>query len=136
MGKLQIPKKIRIEDFASDYKELIEKISFVFNPFTDEVYQALNGNIDTSNLNRQIVDVSVQIDGSGKVVGQPQIKTTVSGKISGIVVINATNLVNPTTYPTNTPFVSYTTSGNILTILNITGLQNNSQYKLVLEIIV
>ncbi len=136
MGKLQIPKKIRFEDFDAQYKEIIEKVGFAFNPFSDEVYQLLNGNLDSTNLNRQIQDVDVQTDATGKIMSQPQIKTSVNGRVRGINVINAINLVNSNTYPTTAPFVSFTTNSNILTILNVTGLQANSQYKLTLELIV
>lgn len=136
MSKMQIPKKIRVEDFSGDNKEVIEKIAFMFNPFADEVYRLMDGNLDTSNLNRQIVDVSVKIDNLGALVAQPQIKVTTNGKIRGLNVISANNSINPTVYPISAPFVSFTTNSNILTILNVSGLQNNSEYKLVLELIV
>lgn len=136
MPKMQIPKKIRFEDFSSEDKEIVERIGFAFNSFSDEVYQLLNGGLDSNNLNRQIVDIDVIIDGSGKLQGQPQIKLTTSGKIRGLNVINALNLVNSTIYPTQAPFVSFTASGTILTINNISGLQSNSQYRLTLELIV
>lgn len=136
MSKLQIPKKIRVEDFDSEYKELIEKVGFAFNPFSDEVYQALNGGLDSTNLNRQISDVEVKIDGAGKVMGTPQIKITTNGKIRGINVINAVNQVNSGIYPLSAPYVSFSATGTTLTINNISGLQPNSQYKLTLEMIV
>jgi hypothetical protein len=136
MSKIQIPKKIRLEDFDNQYKDLIEKIGFSFNSFSDEVYAVLNGGINIVNLNRQLVDVVVSINGSGQLVTQPQIKTTVSGKVRGINVINAVNTVNSSTYPTTAPFVNFTINSNILTILNVSGLQNNSEYRLTLELIV
>lgn len=133
---MQIPKKIRFEDFDADYKDVIEKIGFAFNPFSDEVYQLLNGNLDSTNLNRQIVNVSVQTDAAGALVNPPQIKVTVNGKVQGLNVINAVNQINPATYPTGAPFVSFTTSAKTLSILNVTGLQASSQYMLTLELIV
>jgi hypothetical protein len=50
-------------------------------------------------------------------------------------VVSASNQTNPGIYPTAAPFVSFTYSGDIVTILNITGLQANSQYSLTLELI-
>jgi hypothetical protein len=136
MGKMQIPKKIRVEDFSGENKEVIERIGYAYNSFADEVYSILNGNIDTSNLNRQLADIIVLIDNTGKLKSQPQIKTTISGKIRGINVISAINQVNPNTYPVSAPFVSYAINGQTLTILNVSGLQSNSEYSLVLELIV
>ena len=136
MGKIQIPAKIRIEDFDAEDKDLVDKIGQTFNSFSDEVYQLVSGNLDMINLNRQLVEVDVQIDSLNKLVSQPQIKTTVNGRVRGVNVINSINQVNPYTYPTSTPGVSFTTNTNILTILNVTGLPASSQYKLTLELIV
>lgn len=136
MGKIQIPAKIRIEDFDAKDKDIVDKIGQTFNSFSDEVYQLVSGNLDMTNLNRQLVDVDIQIDSLNKLVSQPQIKTTVNGRVRGVNVINSINQVNPNTYPSSTPGVSFTTNTNILTILNVTGLQASSQYKLTLELIV
>lgn len=136
MGKIQIPKKLRVEDFSGDNKELIEKIAFIYNSFSDEVYQSLNGGLDSSNINRQLVDLTVKLSPSGVVTSQQQIKILVSGRIRGVNVISANNTVNSTIYPLSAPFVTFTTNNNILTILNVSGLQPNSEYKLCLELIV
>lgn len=135
-SKIQIPKKIRVEDFESTYKEIIEKIGFAFNPFSDEVYQVLSGGLDSSSINRQISQVTVKTNGTGGIIGDIQIKTTVNGRIRGVVVISANNAVNPTVYPTSAPFVNFTTNGQQLTILSIVGLPINSEFNLVLELIV
>lgn len=135
MGKLQIPKKIRTEDFDNDYQDLIDKVGFVYNNFADEVYQALNGQLDFTNLNRQLIQTTINIDSSGKIINNPQIKITTASKIVGINTIRAVNLNNSTIYPTSTPFVSFSLNGSILTIQNVTGLQNSSQYQLTLELI-
>jgi hypothetical protein len=135
MGKLQIPKKIRIEDFDAKYKDIIEKISFIFNPFSDEVYQTLNGNVDITNLNRQITVIDISIDSTGKPINPGQIKITGTGRVNGVIVINAVNTTNPEIYPTTMPFISYSFNAQSLSILNVSGLQNNSQYRLTLEIL-
>lgn len=133
--KLQIPKKIRAEDFAEDQRETIQKLGFTFNSFADEVYQALNKRLDYDNLSRELVTVTIQIDTTGKLINPPQIKTSLLSKIRGIQTINAINLRNSTIYPTGYPFVSWTINGQIITVLNVTGLQNNSEYQLTLEVI-
>lgn len=133
--KIQIPKKLRAEDFDSDSQDLINKIAFIYNPFADEVFQTLDRGVDYNNLNRQIAQVSITMDASGNIVNAPSIKTTLKTKVLGINVINAINQVNTSTYPTSAPFINWTLSGGLLNIMNVSGLQNDSTYILTLELI-
>lgn len=133
--KIQTPKKIRTEDFESEYTELINKVGDAYNSFVDEVYQVLNGRVDFDNLSRQLVDVTIVIDSAGKMVSTPQIKLNLAVRLRGINVVRAVNLINPNTYPTNSPFVSFVATNTVLTIVNVTGLQNGSQYQLTLELL-
>lgn len=136
MSKVEIPKKIRAEDFAPDERLMISKISSIYNDFTDSYYYHMTKSIDFNNLNQDFVTTSVIINSSGQVTNVPQIKYNLKNKPRGIVVVSATNMKNPNVYPINTPFVSWdiTTQGN-LRILNVTGLQNDSQYALSLLLI-
>lgn len=87
-------------------------------------------------MNRKLIVVNVKINGSGQVINNPQIRYSLTnGKVSGVVCVSATNINDPGIYPTTTPFISYTFNSGILTILNITGLQINSEYNLTLELI-
>ena len=126
---------VRVEDFDKDDREIAEKIAGIFNGFSDDVYRQVNGNLTFENLDRQLVTLEVRIDGDGKVLNKPQIKLTLVSRISGVKVINARNLESSTTYPTSCPFVSYEVGEKLITIRNVTGLQNNSRYELTLEII-
>lgn len=135
---MRIPdiKRIRVEDFKSEDQDLVGKLAYSFNSFADQVINIFNKGVDFENLTRQIVTVMVTVDGFGALVNPPKIKFDMrSGKVQGLSVISATNINNPGVYPTTAPFVSFTFSANIITILNVTGLQNNSQYSLVLELI-
>lgn len=135
MSKMQIPKKIRSEDFPSDEQESISKIGLVYNNFADEVYSILNGRVDFDNLSRKLVDVLIVIDSTGKLINPPQIKLDLANRVRGTNVVRAINQVNPTIYPTNAPFVSFDATSTILTITNVTGLQNGSQYLLTIELL-
>lgn len=136
MGKIQIPQKIRDEDFSSEEVGIASKIGAIYNNFADEVYRVLNKGIDNDNLNRQRSILTVQIGTTGQLMTQYQIKSILNGKIAGINVLSAINLDNPNTYPVSAPFVSFTNNGSIVTILNISGLQNSSTYNLTLELVV
>lgn len=133
--KIEIPRQIRAEDFAEDEQELITKLSRNLTPFMDSVFRVLDGGVDYENLNRQFLDIDVIIDGAGLVTNVPQIKSKLRGRVRGINVLNAINLINPSVYPTATPFISFTTNADIVTILNVTSLQANSQYRLSIELI-
>lgn len=132
--KVQIPSRIRAEDFKPEEQEMIGKLSGTISNFLDEVYRALNKGIDFENLNRQVVDLDVTIDSSGRLVNSSPIKNLTSGRLKGLHVINAINLNNPGVYPTTAPFVSWSITNNLINILNVTGLQINSQYRLTLEL--
>ena len=132
--KIQIPKKIRTEDFDSESQDMVSKIGEVYNTFADEVYQALDGRLDSENLAIQIVTISVVIDAAGKVKNPPQIKLDLGARVRGTTVINAVNQVNPTIYPTTHPFISFTATSTLLTINAVSGLQPGSQYLLTIKI--
>lgn len=132
---MQIPQKLRSEDFKSDQQDLINKIAGIVNQPFEEIYNILSNNVDFINLNRQIVQVNVTIDKNGKIASAPQIKVTLKSRVIGTNVINQINLNDPGVYPTSGVNVSFTTSGQILTILNVAGLQASSQYQLTLELI-
>lgn len=133
--KIRIPEKLRVEDFPSDIQDSIGKIGKIYNQFTDSVFRTLNGNIDFDNLTRQLVTVDITVNSQGKLVNPPQIKITNLNKINGLNCINAINLINPSIYPTTSPFVSFSVNGQILNILNVSGIQVNSQYRLTLEVL-
>lgn len=133
MGKIQIPKKIRVEDFNQDQQDFAGKLSLILTNFMDDVYNTLNGGVDFNNLNRQLVDVVINIDGAGKIINPPQVKLTTT-KVRGVNVVNAINLINPGAYPLQLPFVAWTSTNTTLNILNVSGLPNGSQYSLTLEL--
>ncbi len=135
MSRITTPSIIRGEDFPEETRETVDKLASIINPFMDETYRQMNGNINFENLNRQLVTVDVKINSSGTVVNSPQIRMSIRSRLGGTNVISAENLVNSNTYPTSHPFLSWTVNGNILTITNITGLQANSTYRLTVELI-
>lgn len=135
MSKLKIPSKFRLEDFSEDDQEVASQLANTFNPFAEDVYRALNGNLNTDNMLRQIVSLEVKIDSAGKVINSPKVRISINSKVVGTNVISAVNAEKSTIYPTSHPFISYSINEKILTIENISGLQANSTYNLTLEII-
>ncbi len=132
--KIPIPGRLRTEDYSEKDRPLVSKLSEALTPFMDNVYRALNGGIDYENLNQQIVDVVVKTDSTGKVINPPKIKVTIAGRIRGGLVVNSVNLKNPGVFPLSAPFISFTHAEGIVNILNVGGLQPNSEYRLTIQL--
>lgn len=135
MAKIEIPSKIRAENFSEENRAVASGIGAVYNQFVDQLYFLINGGIDSQNLNRQYVDVNVTINASGQVVNPPAIRLTMRSKPVMIHCGRAVCLSNNQTFPTGTPFVSFAINNNTLIITNITNLQANTQYNLTLELV-
>jgi hypothetical protein len=135
MSKIQIPSKIRAENFQEEDRAVASGIGAIYNSFVDQLYFLLNGNLDFDNMKRQLVTVTVVMDATGKVTNSPSVGFKLNGRLQGINCIKAQCINNPQQYPTSTPFVSFSLNGESFVITNITGLQANSQYVLTLELI-
>lgn len=140
MGKIEAPKRIRAEDYESDDRPLINRLSATINNFHEQVYQTLNRNIDFENLTQSIVDVIVVRDNAALPASSLKqripVKSGLNRKILGAVCISATNTDDITMSPESQPFVTFTLSSiGFLTIEKVTGLQANSSYSLKLLLI-
>lgn len=131
MSRIEIPPKIRTEDFPSEMSETIGKLAGIYNNFVDQVYQALNGQIDYTNLKRQITTFTVNVNAAGQITNLPTVKYNLVGRLLGITTLSVTGAK----FPTSSPFISWTINGNLVTVLNITGLSPNSTYTLTVELI-
>lgn len=136
MAKIQQPKKLRAEDFQGENQQFVQQFAYIFNDLADSFYFSLIKSLDFENMNRDLVQVNVNIGSSGQVTNLPQIKYNLKNAPKGVSCVRAINQTNPTIFPTQSPFVSWglLNNGN-MQILNVTGLQDNSQYVLTLEII-
>jgi|CXWL01.1.fsa_nt_gi hypothetical protein len=136
MARVPDYKRIRKEDFDADMQPTIEKLGYIINAFSEQVINLLNKNVDFQNLNQEVVNVDIMKDGSGALINPPSIKTSLNSKVQGILCIKADNMTSVGTYPTSQPFVSYNLiNNNLISILNVSGLQNSSTYRLKLLLI-
>lgn len=135
MARLNNVKRIITEDFEPQYQTLISRLGYVLNQFMSDTVNIVNGNIDFDNLNQNLIEFDISVDNTGKPIKVSSINV---GKTNprGLTVIRVQSLTNSTSYPTSTPFISYTPIGNnSVTINNITGLQPNITYKLTVIVI-
>lgn len=130
MAKLQT-KKINVNDFSPESRQDISKLARSLNPFFDDIERAFRKGLTVDdNLPFQYVTLKLEVDGSGT---PKQTTATIFNltNMKGCVIISAKALDN-VSYPTSAPFISYTTTGTILTITNIAGLPADKIFTLTL----
>ena len=127
--KLPAYKRIYYTDFPQEDQEIIEQLSYTINNGFEGVYNALNNGLSLEdNLDVSVKDVLITVDATGIPTSPTSYTVTNSNPIDGTQVIRALNQTNSTVFPTGGIFISYTQSGNKVTINNITGLPANNQF--------
>lgn len=129
MAEVNNIKPLSKEDFPEEYHELIDRLAFSLNPFMRQVVNAFAGQIDFNNLAQSLVQFEVTVDSDGVPITPVQIKISPDKKILGTYVINITNITD-STFPTGSPFISYSTNRSILNVSHITGLSANKRYSI------
>jgi uncharacterized membrane protein len=131
MARLQSFKRLIAEDFPEKDRPLIQKIAYVVNIFGEDVLNALNKQLTIEdNLNIVKKDITVVVDGSGEPTIPISIKTNLDHACQGITVIKVSNVTDPTSFPSGTPFVSFSENSGTISISNITNLTAADQYQL------
>ncbi|HLD91095.1 MAG TPA: Ig-like domain-containing protein [Patescibacteria group bacterium] len=129
--KIDSPKRLNVEDFKDDEKELVEKIGICYNSFAESVYNALNKNLSISeNLNQEIKTINnIKVDASGNPVFSISFKHNLALKSTGTQIIRVLGGAI-----TSHPFITYTEENKIIKVSNITGLLANTTYTLTIII--
>lgn len=150
MAKISNVKRLLKEDFPAENRDLVDKLAYVLNPLLDQIVAAFNKNINVDNLSRELVQVIVvntigvesykvgsvhSISTNGDVNPSVQIKTKLTAKVVGINVIRVDNITNPGTYPINAVGLSWSSTGQLITLNKVTGLKDGDRYNLLLELI-
>ncbi len=135
MAKVPDLRRITTEEFPEEIRESIEKLGIILNQYMQENNSALNGNLDNFNLNRDIKNFNVNVTSDGIPKSETLIKHKVKGQLKGLYVIKVQNLSPTATYLTGAPFVEFTTKGDLLRVLHITGLTPDVDYNVQVEII-
>lgn len=134
--KLSGFKRLRKEDFPKDYQELVDKLAYSINTFTDEVINGLNKNLTIDeNMNQFLKEITVTVNSSGVPTETTQLTNALAIPAKGMKVLRAENLTNTSSYPTNAPFISFSEEKKVITIKHVTGLQASNKYKLLLNVI-
>lgn len=131
MSKLPGFRRVYHTDYPKEYQGLIEKLSVSINNGFEVLYDVLNNKVDLSNNVACLVkDIDLQVNSGGIPLTSTTFNIASTRTVTGLQVLKASNLTNSTSYPTGSPFCSFTQDNNIITINHVTGLQSNNLYTL------
>ena len=135
MARIDNTRRIVREDYDKEYHGLIDRLGFILNSFMEQTVRQVNGNLDESNLKADIITIKITVNSCGVPIGNNLIKSDVIRPI-GTTVISATNKTDGNVFPTTHPFITFTfgLSPRVLKIRNISGLQANNEYELIIKV--
>lgn len=126
MARIQT-KKINVNDFSVDVKEDMGKIARSLNPFFDDIERAFRKGLTVEdNLPFQYITFKLEVTAAGI----PKQKVAMSFNLTnlkGCVIISAKAIDN-VSYPTAAPYISYTTTGTVFSVVNIAGLPADTEF--------
>ena len=135
MARIDNTRRIVREDYDKEYHGLIDRLGFILNSFMEQTVRQVNVNLDESNLKADIITIKITVNSCGVPIGNNLIKSDVIRPI-GTTVISATNKTDGNVFPTTHPFITFTfgLSPRVLKIRNISGLQANNEYELIIKV--
>lgn len=130
MAKIRKINKILTEDFPSEYRSLVDKLAFTFNPFLDNLVEALDGRLTIAdNLNAEVKEITITPE-----TDLPLKVKTKLNFCNSIIVTRVTNLDNTVALLSSAPFVEFDNKdeagSKLIEIKNITGLVTNNKYRI------
>lgn len=129
MAILPTYKRIYYTDFPKDSQAAMEQLSYTVNNAFEGIFSALNNNLNLSdNLAVSVKDLTVNVDANGNPTSALTFVISNTNPVSGVIVIKASNQTNTSTYVTGAPFISYTQTGNKITVNNITGIPTGNTF--------
>lgn len=133
--KLQGFKRLYKGDFDPEDQPLVEELSVPFNSNIEPLYEAINGRLTFGdNIKGVLKVIQVELNSSGIPISPVGFLASSTDRIVGCQVVKAENLTNSTTYPTATPFISYSQVDNRITVNHIAGLPANNVFRLTVKV--
>lgn len=133
--KLPSFKRLIKTDFPQESQDLVEQLGNSLNTGVELLYQALSKRLTiTDNFQASEKDVVLSVGPTGTPRTDTFVNVDFGAAARTVFVGKAENLSFPGTYPTGTPFVSWTNTTNGIQITNVTNLQPANNYRLRLVI--
>lgn len=130
MAKAPDLKRITVEDFPSEDRDLVSKLAFIINSFHEQVRNALSKNIDFDNLAQETKVLTFTTNNASQPLNEVTFKSALSRNIQGISVIRAVITSDNTSYPTQLPIISWSQNASLVKITYIGGLEPETKYEL------
>jgi hypothetical protein len=119
-------RRLFTQDFPSDYKDLIDKLSTTLNNGIEFLYTLGNKNITLGdNVSCTVKDITVSVDSNGtprtstSFILDEAVKTR---QVIGLNILNIQNTTNSSNLPSYQPYVGWSQSGGAVIINKINGL--------------
>ena len=135
MPRLRSFKRLVVEDFPSDYKELIKRLAQPVNEFTSQLQTIFNGGIDFENIAQEIKIVTFKTGSDSQPLNPIEFSTNLRHRINGISVIRTeiTSILNSAA--ATVPAITWENIEFGISIKYISGLVADQDYRLTLLII-
>lgn len=127
-------RRIVVEDFKQEDREVAGKIAEIVNSFMEEVVTLTQGNIGTDNLDRSIVNIDITLGPDGKPQGVTQVQTGLF-TYNGGRIINVQSLTGGDSV-ISAPYIDFVYQGNGLVRINkVIGIVLNKKVRVTIEFI-
>lgn len=123
--KLPIQKKILREDLK-DAPDWVNNIIGPVNNFMETIYQAMNKNVDETNLQSLVKEVTVVVPSTYPTMDPIKFKNTLKVKATGLTILQCLEKSNYTPVATGNP--AWIDDNGTITISAITGLTASKTY--------
>lgn len=130
MARIPDLKRIVKENFKKEDQALIDQLAFPINAFFEQTRSALDKRLDFTNINQELITLTVTVDSGGIPVTTTKYKSGLRTNVAGNTVIYALNNTSTSVFPTAAPFLTFVQSGDIIQILQVAGLPANNEFKL------
>lgn len=127
--KLPSFKRLLKTDYAQQFQQMIETLSYSINNAVEALNNALSNNVSLQdNVLCTVKTFTVQVDSTGAPTTSTTFPLTFTGTCLGISLINIINSTTSGSYPTGGVTVSFSQTKNGIQINNITGLIAMNNY--------
>ena len=130
MGKVPDLKRITVEDFPKEDRQLVEKLAFIINSFHEQVRSVLNKDVDFDNLSQELKIISFTTNSNGQPLNQVSFRSNLTDRVQGILPVRVIITSNNTLSASQMPVITWSQNSNLITITNIGGLLPETGYEI------
>lgn len=132
MGKIPDLKRVTVEDFKAEDRDLVQKLAFIINSFHEQVRSVLNGGVDFVNLSQEIQILSFTTNETGQPLSRLEFRSNLNNRVQGIIPARVAITSSNTSSAQSNPVITWSQNAQIVTITNIGGLAPETGYELTL----